>query len=77
MDANANAAHEKHHAIHTGPIERVNMAGNEGVDEERRAKDKDIERYENADESATEHELEESFPKHGRECKRSFNDSWQ
>jgi len=53
------------------------MASNESVDEERRPKDEDIEGHENADESATEHELEESFPKHGRECKRSFNDSWR
>ena len=55
VDVDAGAVDEKHDAFHSGPVEGINVLGEEGVDQQRRADDEDIETDENGNESGTEH----------------------
>ena len=51
----ANGADKKHYAFHARPINRIGIARDEGVDEQRRPDDQDIQGQENANEKSAQH----------------------
>ena len=57
LDADTDAVDEEHHTFQAGPIERIDVFGEEGINEKRRADDQDVEADENGNEGGTEHGL--------------------
>jgi hypothetical protein len=56
-DANldANRPDKKHHAFHTRPVNRVRIAGDQSIDQQRRPDEQDVQRQEDANEKSPEH----------------------
>src|SRR5713101_9190035 len=52
---NANGPDKKHHTLHAGPVDRIRIARDQGVDEQRRPDNQDVKRQEDANEKSPQH----------------------
>src|SRR5713226_7904438 len=52
---NANGPDKKHHTLHAGPVNRIRIARDQGVDEQRRPDNQDVKRQEDTNEKSPQH----------------------
>lgn len=55
MNADANASDEEHNAVHASPVERINVSGDQRVNEQRWSQQKDVEAQKYTDEGSAKH----------------------
>jgi hypothetical protein len=73
---NADAVHEEHYASYASPVERIDMFGEESVDEQGRASDQNVEAEKNGNEGGTEHGLRMIFVETAEDGKGRVGRAW-